>query len=70
MGDGISHEVRRKHWLAYPNVERQQMLCGILDYLLDVEDISLEQAIQRSIDTFGCTHEEVMEAVKKYAHAR
>lgn len=37
-------------------------IVGYLEVMM--EDCSLEQAIQRAIDTYGCSHEKVIEALE------
>lgn len=63
----MSYEERRKCWLKSPKDSRDGAAYGVLTYLLEVEDVSLEQAIQRVIDAFGCDHSELMEIMKRYA---
>jgi len=61
----ISEEKRRKVWMKLSPGERRGVLCGVIDSLINVEGISLEQSIQRCIDTFVCEHQEVIEALKE-----
>jgi len=63
----MSYEERRKCWLKSPKESREGAAFGVLNYLLNVEDVSLEQAIQRVIDAFGCSHTELMGIIKRYA---
>lgn len=56
---------RNRMWRMYPEPDRQNIILGSMEAIESVEpDISTERMIQMIIDTLGCTHEEVIEAMK------
>lgn len=59
----ITDEERRQIWKAQPREARKLLINGAFEALIDTEDLSTENAIQRIIDTFGCDHYEVIKAL-------